>query len=98
MNGSFELWYIDRNTATASTFEGTFTADYVAKYTVDAKSIGAEVERYDGFARLVFERHEDGRPWVYTEFYPVRAATRLVAGVEVPTETWEMMTSVPQGM
>lgn len=74
MNGSFEAWFVNRNEAEPIQFEGTFTADWVRTHVTDAVASGYRSERCDGFARVIYEHHADGRPWVYQEFYPVEAA------------------------
>ena len=69
--GSFESWFIDRNAASPIEFEGVFQANWVRDHVTEAVSVGYKAERLDGFARVVYEWHDDGRPWVYSEYYPI---------------------------
>lgn len=69
--GSFEMWWVDRTTHPASQIEGTMTFEWVAEYVAEARHDGYEVEDGGGYARVVFERSPDGRPWKYAELYPV---------------------------
>jgi hypothetical protein len=71
MVGSFESYFVNRTETTPIQFEGTYTADYVRKHVSEAVSAGYKAERLEGFARVIYEWHEDGRPWIYQEFYPI---------------------------
>lgn len=99
MKGSFEAYMINRTPSgegTAIEFEGTFNADYVAKFVTEARGEGHAVELHTtmdpAFVRVVFEIKHD-KPWIYREFYPVKGSTHRVAGVEVPAATWELITN-----
>ena len=71
MVGSFESWFVNRTQEKPIEFEGVFQANWVRDHVAEAVSVGYRAERLDGFARVVYEWSEDGRPWVYQEFYPI---------------------------
>lgn len=70
---SFLGYMVNRDERPAVTFEATFANHYVIEEVRAARNEGFDVEDMGTFAkvgvRIVYVRHEDGRPWIFREFY-----------------------------
>lgn len=70
---SFHGYMVNRNEDPAVIFEATYTDHYVEEEVRACSGEGFDIENIGTFGvdgvRVVFLRHEDGRPWVYREFY-----------------------------
>lgn len=70
---SFRGYFVNRDERVAVQFEATYTDSYVQEEVLSCSNEGFDVEDIGVFGsegvRVVFLRHEDGRPWVYREFY-----------------------------
>lgn len=73
---SFEAYMVNRREPSPIVFEGTFSNEYVKAELAESLAEGFEPEFFgpNSDVRMTYIRHEDGRPWVYREFYAVDAA------------------------
>lgn len=75
---SFLGYMVNRDENPAVVFEATFSDHYVQEEILSCRSEGFDVEYVEGddrwvgegYVRVVFLRHVDGRPWVFREFHP----------------------------
>jgi len=68
---SFYGYMVNRDERPAVVFEAVFSDQYFCEQVADATAEGFTVEQIEDWVRITFVE-QDGKPWIYREFYPVK--------------------------